>query len=312
VHAFRASGTVVGVIAKNGMYKRVYRYTAEDGRTYEAKSDTGRGWLRGSETGRNLALLISSRDPRKAREANSYLFELAGIVVTAPGVLFGYLAFTAFPITPMTWIMAAAMLAYLAERGYRLWISKGQRLSIDEWRKQHDLGETTAINMREVKPAEDILSTPEAQQAQQTQWERNKVLAPVVGLFAIILVVLGFYQGMRIARLETYGLRAVGQVVRLYESNDQDGYASYYPVVQYRTEGNLTIEFRDRFGSNPASHRSGDKVTVLYFANDPKGDAMIDRGRWRNWAMPAILMFGAGFVAWIRVTMLRSGAQTTS
>jgi Protein of unknown function (DUF3592) len=138
------------------------------------------------------------------------------------------------------------------------------------------------------------------------------VLAPVVGLFAVILAGLAFYQGMRIARLETYGLRAEGQVVRLYESEDQDGNSSYYPVVQYSTERNLTVEFQDNFGSNPPSHRSGDKVTVMYLADNPKREAMIDRGRWRNWAMPAILLFGAGFVAWIRAAMLRSGTQTGS
>jgi len=37
----------------------------------------------------------------------------------------------------MTWIVAIAMIVYLAERGYRILIPKGQRVSIEEWKKQH-------------------------------------------------------------------------------------------------------------------------------------------------------------------------------
>jgi hypothetical protein len=191
---------------------------------------------------------------------------------------------------------------YLAERGYHVLIPKGQRLSIAEWRKQHGLGETTAIDMAEVKPAETILSTPE--QARQSQWQRK--LAPFIVLFAVILAGIAFYQGNRIARLEAGGLRATGQVVRLYESEDQDGHSSYYPIVRYSTEKNLMVEFKDSIGGNPPTRRPGDKVTVLYLADNPERDAIIDRGRWWNWAIPAILTFGAAFLAWIGIAILRS------
>ena len=84
VQALRAEGTVIGVTEKGGMYTRVYRYTLNDGQTHEAKSDTGRGWLRGSETGRVLPLLISAHNPTKAREARSYLLELASLIFLCP------------------------------------------------------------------------------------------------------------------------------------------------------------------------------------------------------------------------------------
>jgi len=102
VHAIHASGTVIGVGASGGMYTRVYRYTLPDGQTHEAKSDTSRGWLRGSETGRVVPLLISAHNPTQAREAHSYLLEIIGIVLLVPGVWFGYTALTAFPVTPTT------------------------------------------------------------------------------------------------------------------------------------------------------------------------------------------------------------------
>ncbi|MGB8432032.1 MAG: hypothetical protein WCE72_19620, partial [Pseudolabrys sp.] len=143
VHALRAQGTVIGVIANGGAYIPVYRYTSADGQSHVAKSDTGSGWLRGKETGRVVPLMISAHNPTQAREARSHLLDLVGIVFVVPGVVFGYVALTAYPITLMTWIMAAGMLLYIGERGYRVLIPKGKRLSIEEWKKQHNIGQTT-------------------------------------------------------------------------------------------------------------------------------------------------------------------------
>jgi hypothetical protein len=50
-HALRASGVIIGVTVKNGMYAPVYRYTLPDGQTHEAQSDTSSGTTRGTETG---------------------------------------------------------------------------------------------------------------------------------------------------------------------------------------------------------------------------------------------------------------------
>jgi len=41
IHALRASGTIVGVVSRNGAYTPVYRYTLQDGQTHIAKSNTG-------------------------------------------------------------------------------------------------------------------------------------------------------------------------------------------------------------------------------------------------------------------------------
>ena len=302
VHSLHAAGTVVGVITNNSMYTRVYRYTLPDGETHEAKSDTGRGWLGGSETGRIVPLLISAHNPTEAREANSYLMEIIGLVIVAPGVAFGYVALTAYPTTWMTGIMAVAMLLYLAEHGRRILIPKGQRLSIAEWRKQHGLDDTTAIDMEQVKPAEAILGAPGIQQTRQSQWQTKA--APFLLLFAVVLIGLALYQANKTWRLETAGVRAPGEVVRLNAEESSDS-TSYYPVVRYRTQANETVEFKDSIGSNPPSYRSGDKVTVLYLAANPQRQAIIDRGFW-NWAIPAILLFAALFLACISIAILRN------
>jgi hypothetical protein len=149
-----------------------------------------------------------------------------------PGLWLAYTALTAYPITRMTWIMAAAILVYLAERGYRILIPKGQRLSVAEWRKQHHLDETT-IDLAEVKPIENIVSAPDVQQARQKQLRNNKKVVPFLAVFAIILVAVGIYQSKKIARLEASGLRALGQVVSLkdeYSSGSGGGITVIMPL----------------------------------------------------------------------------------
>src|ERR1700730_8551417 len=110
IHALRASGTIIGVISRNGLFTPVYRYTLPDGQSHVAKSDTSSGAVRGKETGRVVPLMISAHNPNAAQETNSYLLDIIGLVLIAPGIWFGYTALTAYPITPMTWIMALGLL----------------------------------------------------------------------------------------------------------------------------------------------------------------------------------------------------------
>jgi len=215
-------------------------------------------------------------------------------------LVFGYVALTAYPVTPMTWIMGALMTLYLVERGRRTLIPKGQRLSIDEWKGQHGTG--ASIDLAQVKRIEDIIAAA-PQLATRAQPQQARKSAPVIGLFAIILAALGVWQGLRLAHLEAAGVRAPGQVVRLHEewSSGSSGssHYNYYPIVRFRTAENETIEFKDSIGSNPPGYRSGDKVTVLYLADTPRGNAMIDRGLLWNWAMPGGIFVAALVLAGI-------------
>jgi hypothetical protein len=311
VHAVRVSGTIIGVTAENGMYCPVYRYAAPDGQMHEAKSDTSSGGVGGKNTGRVVPLMISAHNPTQARQANSYLLEIIGLLIAAPGIWLGYTALTAYPVTWMTWIMAVAMIVYLAERGHRILIPKGQRLSIEEWKKQHGLGRASAIDLSAVKPIEDIGSAPELQKTQQAQFAQYKKAAPLIGLLVVVLIGFAIYQGLRIAHLEAAGLRAPGVVVRMKEESSSGGHYDYFAVVRYRTDKNASVEFKDDFGSNPPSHRVGDKVTVLYLADNPQ-DAIIDRGIWWNWAIPAILVLVATFVVGLLIAVRRGGASSAA
>lgn len=305
VHALRAQGTVIGVIANGGAHIPVYRYTSADGQSHVAKSDTGSGWLRGKETGRVVPLMISAHNPTQAREARSHLLDLVGIVFVVPGVVFGYVALTAYPITLMTWIMAAGMLLYIGERGYRVLIPKGKRLSIEEWKKQHNIGQTT-LDLSNVKPIETLVSAPEVAQARLRQSQSYKKVVPILAAVAVLLLGIGVFQSLRISRLEAQGLRAQGQVVRLNsEHGSGSGGSTYYPVVRFRTQTNSTVEFKDSVGTNPPSHRTGDKVTVLYLPGDPQRQAIIDRGFVLNWTIPGIVFLFAAGLAMLCIALRR-------
>jgi hypothetical protein len=305
VHALRAQGTVIGVIANGGTYTPVYRYTLADGQSHVAKSDTGSGWVRGKETGRVVPLMISAHNPTEAREAGGYLFDLIGLVFALPGVLFGYIALTAYPVTRMTWFMAAAMLLYLGERAWRAFIPKGQRLSIEDWKKQHNIGQAT-LDLTNVKPIETLVSAPEAAQARLKQTQNYKVIVPILAAVAVLLLGIGVFQSMKISRLEAQGLRAEGRVVRLNSEHSSNGHGyTYYPVVRFRTQANATVEFKDSVGTNPPSHRAGDRVTVLYLPSDPQRQAIIDRGVLLNWTIPAIIFLFAAGLAMLSIVLRR-------
>jgi hypothetical protein len=313
VHSLRATGTIIGVIAEGRMYASVYRYTSPDGRIVEAKSDTSTSSVRGRETGRAVPLLIAPHSPTRAREANNYSIEtilaVAGLSLMVAGLWLGHTAITAYPVSVMTWIMAAGMLIYLGFQIRRIMIPKGQRLSVAEWRKQHGLGEAASIDLARVKPIEQLVTGADIEQAVLAQARQNRRAAPIVGIFAVVLFAVGIYQSIKIARLEATGLRAQGEVIRLKSESSDHGSYSYYPIVRFRTENNTRVEFKDSVGSNPPSYRVGDTVAVLYLADNPSQEATIDRGLFWNWFFPALLFAGAVLLLCLLLAMRRTARQ---
>lgn len=310
LHSHRADGTIIGVIASGTTYAPVYRYITPEGETHEARADVSSSGTSGKETGRVVPLMIAAHNLSSARAADSYWLEIIGFVLVLPGLVLGYVALTAYPLTPMTGIMGAGMILYLIERGRRTLTPKGQRVSLAEWRVQRGLN--AGIDPAQVKRIEDLVPTAATQQDTQARARQARKWAPVVGIFAIILAALGVWQSMRLAHLETAGLRAPGQVVSLHEewSSGSSGssHYTYYPIIRFRTAANETIEFKGGIGSNPPSYRAGDKVTVLYLAEAPRGNAMIDRGPLWNWAIPVGIFIATIVLAAILVAILRSGS----
>ncbi len=59
------------------------------------------------------------------------------------------------------------------------------------------------------------------------------------------------------------------------------GDSVYYPVLQFRTLANKTIDFKSSVGSNPPSYRVGDTVEIYYNPTDPYSAKISDF--WSNW-----------------------------
>jgi Protein of unknown function (DUF3592) len=304
LHGYRTSGTIIGVVQNGEAYLPVYRYTLPDGQTHLAKSNIGSSSTSGKETGRTVPLIISANDPNDAQPANNHVFDAIGLVIFAVGGGLAYIAFTAYPITKMTWIMAIGMSVYLAERGYRTFIPKGPRLSLAEWRQQHHL--EPAIDPADVKPIESLVSPTQAAQLQRKQAQNSRLMIPLLVIFAVILFAVGSYQSVRLSQLESVGRRAQGEVVRLKAESSSGGHYSYYPIVRVHLSNNSYFEFKDSVGSNPPGYRRGDQVTVLYLAGDPQRSAMIDRGIYWNWAIPVAVFAFAGTLVLILLGMRRS------
>ena len=305
LHGYRTSGTIIGVVTNGSSYLPVYRYTLPDGQTHLAKSNIGSSSTSGKETGRTVPLLVSANDPNDAQPANNYVFDAIGVVLFAVGITLAYIAITAYPITKMTWIVAIGMSVYLGERGYRAFIPRGQRPSLADWRKQAQLNQRS-IDPADVTPIESLVSGTQAAQSQQKQAQNARRMIPLLAVFAVILFAVGCYQSVRLSQLESVGLRAQGEVVRLKAESSSGGHYTYYPIVRVHVSNNAYFEFKDSVGRNPPGYRRGDQVTVLYLSNDPQGSAMIDRGIYWNWAIPVAVFAFAATLVLILLGMWRS------
>jgi hypothetical protein len=299
VCASRVAGTIIGVIAKNRMYTTVYRFTLPDGRTQEARAAISSSSTAGRETGHAVALLVIPHDPKKVSEAGftptAVILASFGAIFAAVGVWLGYTALFTYPATWMTWIMAPAFLIYAGVYLRKILIPKDNRLSLAEWRKKRGLD--APLDLNSVKPIEQILASP---------WQ-SRLAAPIVAIFAIILFGAGVYQGAEIARLQTAGLRADGEVVGLKREFSSSGtrHSSYYPIIRFRTEKDVRVSFKHDVGSYPPSYGRGDKVNVLYLAGSPAKTAIIDNGALRNWAIPAALLLVAALLFWMLIAIMR-------
>jgi len=296
LYALRVTGTVIGVVPNGNTYTPVYRYTGPDGRSHEARSNSGSSSVKGKETGRVVHLMVAPHNPGLACESGAYLFYAIGTAFLVPGIWLGYTALTAYPITWMTWLMAAVFIVHAGERVYRIWKSAGAKLSLAQWR-QH----SAAIDLSTVRPVESLPTTPAP--AQMSQGNR-KFAIPVLGIFAVILTGAGLYNLSFVYALQKSGTRAQGEIVRFVEKSDSHDSVNYYAVVRFRTADNRMIQFEDQVGSNHPIRRQGDQVPVLYLANSPNR-SMIDRGMIINWGIPALLLSAAAGITVLMLKLLR-------
>lgn len=112
-----------------------------------------------------------------------------------------------------------------------------------------------------------------------------------IGVALVVAAALVFYSNRRFQR---QAVRTAGTVVRLEESIT-DETTLYRTVAQFQDTTGKTHEVCATAGSNPAAHRVGQPVTVLYPPNAP-GEARIDSGADGWFGVLVLLMLGIGFL----------------
>jgi hypothetical protein len=294
----RVTGTIIGIHENKGKYNAVYRYTLASGETHESISSIGSG-LKGKETGRTVPLIITPNDPNNSSEANMYVLEGIGVVLTGMGLVFFKIALK-MPVTPMTVVMAIALSGYFAFKFKKHIIPKGQRLSLAAWKAQHL---TKDIDPAAVTTVEKIQQTPEYKKMAALSKTQSRIAIPILLVLGCGLLIGSYTLSEKQQALEKNGLHSMGMVTRLESSSGSDS-TTYHAVVAFSPNKLGLIEFKDSLGSNPPAYRNGEQVKVLYLKDNPQKSAVIDRGLW-NWLVPSLLGIGgalclAGFVSLIK------------
>ncbi len=103
----------------------------------------------------------------------------------------------------------------------------------------------------------------------------NHLLAAGILLFmGILFAGIAAYIFYQDYALERDGTQVEGTVISLAMSQDDDGSASYAPVVRFASPNGREFTFQSNFYSSPPQYKTDQKVTVLYPPNRP-GEAKL-------------------------------------
>jgi hypothetical protein len=141
--------------------------------------------------------------------------------------------------------------------------------------------------------------------------------AIVLILIGVTLLVCGiilfFRQWHRIRK----SIRTEGEVIDLITSKQHGEYIRvktldgvkleqkqmYRPIIQFRTQRGRKVKFRASVSMRPSPYQVGDRVSVLYLPDDPKG-AQIDRFVYLWFYVIMLVLFGCltigmGLMIWV-------------
>jgi hypothetical protein len=289
------------VRAHGRLYYAVYRYQSRAGKRAEATADVGVGASPRLATGRKVRLLAFRKHPDRVAEAGIHLLEVVGGGLFVAAAIAVGVALTAWPVTPLTWILLAGVLMFVAYGLQRSMPARGERpfTSIVRTSPPDGLPDTP------VRPLEEILSGPVRAERQRKQRVTGLIVTPILVLAGLTVLALGARLARTTFLLESSGERARGTVLFCELKRTLHG-SSYYPVVQFATPRGVAVQFRDSMGSSPPAYREGEPVEVLYFAAAPAQSATIDRGL-LNWVGPVALCVGGACLTAMAL-MARLGA----
>jgi hypothetical protein len=123
----------------------------------------------------------------------------------------------------------------------------------------------------------------------------------VLGAAVSFLMALAF--GLHTWQFRRTALRASGEVIELRKETGESD-ITYRAVFRFKDAAGKEHTVTSSVNSKPATHRVGDRVTVLYHPNRP-GAARID-SYWELWFDPTIPgLIAAGFTLWFILAIRR-------
>jgi hypothetical protein len=178
LHAVRVRGEVIGVRQTTKYFNAVYHYSLPSGQSFDATSREGSSSVRGKATGTLVRLLVIPEKPGEVQEARSHVFTMIGVLLLVAAAWLFYIAVTAWPIGPMTWLVAALLIAHFGKRIYRIVFPKDKRLSLAAWQTMLRQRRAAAITSAPVQRIEDVDSLPQYQERDAQQRRNNRRFAP--------------------------------------------------------------------------------------------------------------------------------------
>ncbi|MEM1328595.1 MAG: DUF3592 domain-containing protein [Bacteroidota bacterium] len=104
-------------------------------------------------------------------------------------------------------------------------------------------------------------------------------------LIAVVLLYSAWQQFNKTQNLLLYGTRTQATVIELLASKSSDG-TTYRPVFEYQDRNNILQTFESKISSKPAPHKIGDKVPIVY---DAEQDLHKTISFWGLYLFPIIL-----------------------
>jgi hypothetical protein len=297
LYALRVPAVITGVRRDGKMLFPVYKYMMPDGDTYETVSDTGSGFVKGKETGRQVTIYVFAEDPQGIR-TELHVTVFIGLVFLIPGVILVCNGIFAFPHTPMTWIASAVFLFMAAQRLKKVILPPDARLGKEGFRTQMRKRRSGRFLAMELTTMEAFLQTPAGRQAFADEEKSRLIVVPFLFVFGFGALVFAWNMGTDLRALTLHGQRTAGVIdsFEAYRSNDNQ--TTYRAKVAFNDARGDRHVFAAKTAASVPLGRVGDPVKVLYLPDAPAKSAIIDSGQWINALWPAMLaLLGVGTLA---------------
>jgi len=288
----RVSGHIAAVtVSGTGsgeMYYPLYEYKDFSGAPIRAEGDTGSNSLAGWLPGTPRTLYVHPHEPQHVTPAG-LLCPIIGVILSAVGIAMIYVAFMHYRFN----IVTAGLICWLLLAGGNKLRKIIKPKALRETKEQF-----LARKQAEKMSGRRELSESEICDRLRARTKSSAIATPLVCLLAIGFIGLGMYLGRATSHLLATGVRAEGQVVSMESSSSSNNSYTYYPVVAFDAGSAGRMRFKDRFGSNPPSYSTGQKVTVIYDPANPQ-TASIDHGI-GNW-LGSVLSVSGGAILLLMV-----------